>query len=428
MKVRLLAACAALVLLGSGCLWSQGGFDARRTARNDLETSVIADNVGGLEVAWTATVGGSPREAAVSEGAVFVSQGTNLVALDLESGTQRWSATAYSSAAPAVDEGRVYAPSADGNCLLRILHAETGESADSRSLNESPLYGNCGFGDPLLVGSKVVVPYYLSTSVPRGPCGLVYDYAERGPGLVAVDRDYQDEWSINLVKTGCEGPGYPPQLPPAPPVDGGPAIESASLAGDQVLAPRGTVLSAYALSNCGGPTPCVETWSVDVGGTIAGPATVLANGDLAMLATGSDRSIVVVDGTTHTVEWTAQLPGTSVAGLAATPTTIFAASSDGTVAAFPADGCGAATCAPAWTATLASPASVRPSIGGDVVYIGSQDGTVSALPANGCGATACEPLWTATVGGPVTGAPVIANGHVLVGSSDGTVTAFALPA
>ncbi|HEY3015628.1 MAG TPA: PQQ-binding-like beta-propeller repeat protein, partial [Nocardioides sp.] len=80
-----------------------------------------------------------------------------------------------------------------------------------------------------------------------------------------------------------------------------------------------------------------------------------------------------------------------------------------------------------WTAALASPASARPSIGGDVLYVGSTDGTVTALPAAGCGAPTCDALWTGSTPSGITGAPAILAGTLVVGSSDGTVTAFGLP-
>lgn len=201
--------------------------------------------------------------------------------------------------------------------------------------------------------------------------------------------------------------------------------EASSQEPGSVLIPEGGSLRQESCAAEG----CPGGWSMQTGfptGT-SGPPVVLHNDDVAVVSTQGD--LAVIDGTTRAVEWRADLDS-SVGNrpFAADPESIFATTADSRLVVFPVDGCGAATCTPSWTATLSSPASARPSIGGEVLYVGSEDGTVSAFDAGGCGALTCSPLWTGSTPAKVTGAPAIAGGRVIVGSSDGTITAFALPA
>ena len=137
----------------------------------------------------------------------------------------------------------------------------------------------------------------------------------------------------------------------------------------------------------------------------------------------SAGTLQVVDGSSHEVTWSGTLG--SVVSLAATPSTLYAGSSDGTVAAYPLAGCGGSSCAPAWTATLAGSADWL-SVGGDVLYVGAGV-TVSALPAAGCGAATCSSLWSHELDAAVSGRPVIDGGRLVVSAADGSVTGFRLP-
>src|SRR5262249_30695723 len=58
-----------------------------------------------------------------------------------------------------------------------------------------------------------------------------------------------------------------------------------------------------------------------------------------------------------------------------------------------------------------------PAVVGGVVYIGSSDGTLWAFPAAGCGQQICtNPLWHSTSVAQIIDSPAVANGFVYVGS------------
>jgi hypothetical protein len=92
---------------------------------------------------------------------------------------------------------------------------------------------------------------------------------------------------------------------------------------------------------------------------------------------------------------------------------VYAVSFDGILAAFPAAGCGAATCQPVWSAQLRHRIVLAsPSVADGQVFM--TDGhTLNVFAAKGCGAAVCEPLWR----GPAhvsTGTPAISGGIVYV--------------
>lgn len=415
---------AALVVT-SGCWW-QTGFGAQRQGFNDLETQVTTDVVGDLVARWTATVDGTPGEAVVDGGRVFVPAARALTAFALGDGAEQWSGCCPGG--PAVVDGRLrVAVGGATGCRMVSIDPATGASTDLGRLGpELPEWpgGGCGPGDVLAVGTRLVAPWSVSVGpVPGGPpspCTRIESWWFVGSGVSLLDATTGAGWERDESRGTCVFASPPPPTPGFGPL---------SSDGTSVLSPRGRTLQALPL-DCTA-AGCPASWSVDVGpavgstATIVGPAVVLAGGDIALGT--SDGHVVVVDGATHQVAWTAALGAPLDQPLAATPATVFATGTDGTVAALPAGGCGTTTCAPTWTATLAGPPSARPSIGGDVLYVGSSDGTLTALPAEGCGAATCAPLWTGATPARITGAPAISAGTVVVGSADGTVTAFGLP-
>jgi outer membrane protein assembly factor BamB len=410
------AALLLALLVAQGC-WLQTGWGAQRRAYNDLETEVTADNVADLDVRWTAQVGGAAHEALLHRDQVFVTADNEVAALRSSTGAEIWSESVGDPAGAAVVQDRLWVPL---GCQLGAFDLATGDATFVRHGEEPPegFQWSCVDGDALAVGSRVFVPWLFSVPpIPASPiCRLgIWTY---GPGISSVDTGTSSaEWERSQISSGCLS-GPPPGccFPPS----GVPSYGDVSYDGTSVVIPRDQTL--YALpADCPEGT-CTFAWTVDVGGRIVGPAVALVSGDLAVPI--SDGRVVVVDGETHQISWTAQVDAPLAQPLAADASTIFAAASDGTVAAFPTDGCGAATCAAGWTASLSSPASARPSVAGDVLYVGSADGTVTALSAAGCGASTCDALWTGTTPAEVTGAPAIFAGTVVVGSSDGTVTAL----
>jgi outer membrane protein assembly factor BamB len=67
---------------------------------------------------------------------------------------------------------------------------------------------------------------------------------------------------------------------------------------------------------------------------------------------------------------------------------------------------------------------MQAALAGGVVYVATTDGTLHALDANGCGAAECPLLWSSDTGGRITGGPVVSDGHLLVGTEDGRLIAY----
>jgi hypothetical protein len=96
-----------------------------------------------------------------------------------------------------------------------------------------------------------------------------------------------------------------------------------------------------------------------------------------------------------------------------------------TIEAFPAAGCGVATCEPSFALVrrAGDPAGdflATPSIDAGRAFAGNANGTVSVWPTTGCGNPTCEPSVVATVNTPTAGSstfrqsPIVASGIVLV--------------
>ena len=428
-KMRGYAAVVALALTTSGC-WLQAGHNSGRGANNDLESTITAANVADLELAWTADVCSAAQEAVVSGGTTFVRCGFTteggVFAFATDTGALRWAnAPADNSlaglATPAVVDNQLRVPTFGRDCGVTSLSLATGEVVSTHSFgsggNTSWFASECSPADALAIGNRLVVPWTWRgvVQVPLTQCRQgFFGYTATGFNVIDLGAGGPDGGSSVRQPFGC---GISPDLPTG-------YGDAATELGGEIVRPSGSdgLLTAYP-GDCG--PGCAALWSFDATPATISPAVATSAGDLAVAAT--DGTVLVVDGSSHALEWTGVVGAPLAQPLAATGSTIFAVATDGTVAAFPVGGCGSASCAPTWTATLASPASVRASIGGDVLYVGSANGVVSALPAAGCGAAVCPPLWSAATGSEITGAPVVSNGVVTVGSADGTVTSFALP-
>ena len=123
--------------------------------------------------------------------------------------------------------------------------------------------------------------------------------------------------------------------------------------------------------------------------------------------------------------WTGQAGTAAFGTVAVTGTSVFVGSTDGKLYAFPAKGCGAATCTPTWTAPGSAGCARRSRDPSSSPR--SADGHLRAFDANGCGQKTCTPLWDTNVGTPLRGAPAISDGRVFVTDTAGTLHAYGLP-
>ena len=417
-RIRGVLAVALLATGTSGC-WLQAGYGPGKNGFNDLESAVTPANVAGLTEAWSTEVGGVPREPLVTGGSAYVRGLDAVTALDLATGTTRWTATVSGAAMPAIVENALQVPAGGQWCTITSLSLVDGTSLGSRMYGQfafvplpAVLDSTCATTDLLGMGSKVVTTTSNFGSIFAPRCGVV---AIGGDGIAFVDLSAtpQDGSSGTATSGPCGG------VLPSPPT----APEMPTAVGDVVVRPEAGSgsLRAYP-AGCTGS--CSALWSIDTAPTWLGPVVGLVNGDLAVAA--GDSTVVVMDTTTHAVSWSG-VAGAPLAGpVAADDASIFGATTDGRLVVFPVGGCGAASCSPSWTAALAAPAGARASIGGDVVYVGSTDGTVTAFSADGCGAATCPALWTGSVGAAVSAPPVISDGTLLVAAADGSLTAFTL--
>jgi hypothetical protein len=68
----------------------------------------------------------------------------------------------------------------------------------------------------------------------------------------------------------------------------------------------------------------------------------------------------------------------------------------------------------------------QPAVAGGVVFTGGFD-RVMAFPAAGCGAATCAPIWSDLTNSRITGAPAVSNGQLYVGTADRRLLAYGLP-
>lgn len=412
---------ALAALLVTQACWLQVGAGPQRRGSTDLETQLTSETVSDLTVAWSVPAGGDVDEVLIYGGSVYAPSGSGAITrLDADDGETRWTWTpSHNRSAPAIADGRLWVAAGGDRCVLVGVDLATGRPVDLLAVGPPPIpytfpdrVSMCGPSEPIVSGTTVTVVWHF---IGHGDVEWCDDVGYlQGPGATAVDVDdgtVRWEW-LDDTDSGC-GP-LPPNYPSP--------LFNSSAPGPDGLVVRGE-LGAVRAVDCGA-SGCHEAWSVPFDDGPLGPPVVTHSGDVVVRNARGQLS--VIDGGTHTVEWTADLGEPTYMPLAANASHIVVAGNDGTLAAFPATGCGAPTCEPLWTATLPAEPSARPSIGADVVYVGTGDGTVSAFDLGGCGAPTCEPLWTGTTPGAVTRAPAIADGRVIVGSRGGTVTAFAL--
>ncbi len=127
--------------------------------------------------------------------------------------------------------------------------------------------------------------------------------------------------------------------------------------------------------------------------------------------------------TCTTPTWQASITGVSQVGQIAVVRDRVYDLSPNKLSALDADGCGAPTCTTLWQADLAyTPIGIAATP--DRVYV-TAGPTLSVFDAHGCGAATCTPLWTSTGSGALT-APSVANDVVFAGSTNGDLRAWSV--
>lgn len=405
--MRRVVSTLALALTGallSGC-WAQKGFDAGRTFWNPSEATITSGNVGQLVPAWDvalpgATNVGTPVSA---NGAVYVTTSSDdAAALDADDGGVRWTrdltdARGSDVGDPTWSRGSLLVPQNTPppfptfNGTGRILHLDvrTGSTATTSHSVEG-MVGDVADADDVL---------------------SVWGYRtnNRPGGIWEADIEWKFRPAVGApLASGGSAGGY-------------------AIVGERILWSQGNGALGFSAACPDYPsgTPisgCAPDWMTALGtGSLTRPAAV---GEDQVLYGDSSGGLHILDVATGAVAWTGQA-GSGLAGnFVVTDDVILVATKDQRLLAFPANGCGAATCSPLWDAALGA-GTHRLAAGGDVVFVAA-GAEIQAFAVGGCGAATCAPLAPLVAGSEITGGPIVHEGRVVVGTAAGHVTAWEL--
>jgi outer membrane protein assembly factor BamB len=453
-RFRLFGVLAAVALLAASCNWPMVGSGPDRTGYAPFQTVISPASVSQLTQQWTASVGSAAslypgsHDPVVADGHVFV------------------------TGAGQVGAGQVYAFDASGstNCTgtpPQSCNPQWSEAAGTGGYLTAPAVssGAVWIGtDCPCVNNGAMNAYNESTGAPTFSGGQASDFSP-----AATDNTVYTSWTLPFNAMSFGGLGamdattgvpkfvaFSPALPTGP-MDsndsyGPPAVANGILYA--VDTSTGTLLAfdATGTTNCqpttssstitpngnlGYPTYCTPLWTAQFGSPassiLASSNTMpaVANGYVYVGDSTGTLFAFPADGcgaATCSPAWSAQTNGAIESSPAVTGTTVFVGSDDGSLSAFPAKGCGAATCQPLWQAQTGAAVKSSPSVAGEIVYVGSDDDNLYAFNASGCGAATCTPLWQTNAGAPVETSPAIANGQVFITDTAGTLHAYGLPA
>jgi outer membrane protein assembly factor BamB len=416
-RIRWAAVAVALLAL-SGCYWPMPGGGWNRQGSNPFEERITVGTVPRLEQVWDATVDAGPAgDPVTSIAGVHVADDQSVYLFDQRTGARRWQHTA---------PGTMFQPYVWGDRVLASQHGPT--AADTRTVFLDARTGaveadRTGWGVAALRGDVAVL---LST---RQVCIRFVCYSE---DTLLVQDLVTGEALLNgsFNATGQPLDQHAVTLGSDWLVHGGVGLSNLSNPAELNHGVRGYSMSVPSPYNCNVLSLC-PNWIVD--GVTGRP--VLGDDDAATIYAGSG-DLTAIEGHTGSVLWRSEAPGfesapalaggmlfTSVPGALGVPDRLDA---------YPAAGCGAATCPPAWSAELDTLPNtggpvLQPAVAGGVVFLAGEGGILYAFDAEGCGAATCGPLWSGAAGSEITGAPAVSNGQVYVGTADGRLVAFGLP-
>ncbi len=373
--------------------WTQYRYGPAHTGFTPVETTLSRSNVATLQPKWSVTLGpggnafgiGLDASATVVDGVIYQhSDYGYLYVLDAATGVELWHAFTggYGSSQPAVADGTVYVGTING-----VLAYPTTCSTPC-----APLW-------TALAGLTVNPPLTLADGIlyVGGYDGRLYALDATTGGIV---------WSADVNVSFYD------------PVWGPPAV-----ANGLVFQPTDTGISAYP-TTCRGPG-CQPVWTRKTPYSVERSPAVA---DGVVYAVDDQGNLNAWDAGTGKPIWgapTSYSPrGPVVAG-----NTVFVATGDGVLWAFPTD-CRGNKCSPRWTSTPTHQGFFEPVVANGVVYVGSingyfLNGMLFAFPTECTGF--CRPLFYQDVDGAIESAPVVVNGVVYAGTLTGKLYAFGLP-
>lgn len=405
------------LLLASGCFWRMPGGTPDRQGANAFETAISPATVAGLSLAWSsATDGGPVGDPVTSMAGVHVTDPHAAYGFDREGGRL------WASASP--EPLRVEEPHVQGTgtVLVGRWNPTATVGTDSTGSDET-LQLDATTGAPVAASHEGIAV------AARGD-RVLYSRVEH----VRLGRFGQYAFWLNeleLEGTSCCPHWYAltagaEPATPTPPDSFTVGPTAIFQAGDGPLSATdpsitGNGLRAFdiaAPASCFGSYLCA-TWSVALDGTAA-TRPVLADGEAAVYVGTDAGTVYAIDTASEDVLWSASVGSAVVDSPALADGSLFVPTSSGGLVVLDA-----ATGAPAWSAGAGTAVS-QPAVAGGVVFAASAGGTLSAYDAAGCGAATCPPLWSTDVGAEVTGGPSVDGGQVYVGTADARLAAYRL--
>jgi outer membrane protein assembly factor BamB len=408
---RVLGACAALALTATGC-WSQEGRDGARTGYDPTETVLTPATVGRLAPIWSADMGRGTTSPVVLGHDLYVSGGGAATALDARNGVRRWHTANEELAAPG-SAPEIGPLTWDGTALVAPLNVGGNGALFRFDPGTGARTGNLEPG----------IRYYGSVAS-NGAVNAWLGGGSPAPDVAVTVLTYGPYHAFPQVVRGDHA--VAPETVP-------------TIVGRRVLMAVGASLQSFPLDSCT-PAPqyeapsCQAEWSLTLSAAPTGYAAGIGDGRAAVGLGNGD--VVVVDLERGAVDWTGHTGSSAATTPAVDGTRLYAGTADGRLVAFPADGCGRATCPPSSSATTGGAGGVtrQPTVAGEVVYAGTATGHVVAFAAAGCGLDPCPPLWSAVVDDArveaadrAVSSPVVDGGAVYVTSTGGTLRAFRRP-
>lgn len=410
--LRRVTTTAALVVLAAGCAWPTAGYDVSRRAWSPDHT-VTPANAKDLKLIWGPIQAGGEvvgtRDVIVTSG-MFGTGG--IVARDPATGVERWHADVTTPSVSAIDAGTVTTAGGGSRCRVQRFDLTTGAPLGSvpvgTEFTDAPLSTACATGRAVLVDAEHVVVTTASTVTRNSPsCDAASPPQQWGltRTVSVLDHSLTPEWELADAQLGC---GTPPSIQ-----FGAPDL---ARVGSRYIVTRGNDVLGLPVE-CG--TPCTPEWTHPYSGAPSAPMG-LGTGDAFVQVVPGHPT--VFDPATGAVRWS----GTGPSDLfAAAATDQFLITPGTTVRAYPVDGCGAATCAPAWSVPLDTVIPSQPiSIAGDVAFAGKWEQPGVVIDARGCGASVCAPV--ASAGSAYATRTTVIAGRVYISGLGGLV-AYALP-
>jgi Arylsulfotransferase (ASST)/PQQ-like domain len=355
-RLALMLACA---LFCAGCNWSQWGGSAARSGTNPFETNLSRTRVP-LLVPSTMTSTPPTGQVAATQDLVFVQRNGTLTALDARSYGVVW-------------------------------------------VGSLPAGSTAGSVPAIHEASKTVFVVVAGTTNP-----------------VLVGFDMNGVRNCRTLLNSCS-PIFRAELGDTPGAATPPAVD-----GGRVFAAGANSLYAFDAAggtNCSaaqGVRTCTPLWSAPTGASTSGVGPAVTTGVAYSPVSGGVLGLLgAFDAATGQLLWTGSLgPSSATATPSVANGKVFAPAGS-EIAAFAGGGCGAATCSPSFVleAGPGAPAggfSATPSVDGSRVFATNGNGSLYAWPAAGCGSASCEPTDSTALNTPTGGSTTYAQAAAAV--------------